>query len=111
MSDYKTYQLDGDRPIENAVMEVADTFEDDGTRPIAKSPDFLIRDTENIESESTSLSSLDNAKAIEKADQRPKKYSRVVDTFEDDGERPIMSNKYQIVGTLNIDGERPITSK
>ncbi|MEL6440382.1 MAG: hypothetical protein AAFQ80_14135 [Cyanobacteria bacterium J06621_8] len=92
-------------------MEVANTFEDDGTRPIAKSPDFLIRETESLELKSITSSRSDDSKAIVETKKRPKKYSRVVNTFEDDGERPIMSNKYQIVGTLNIDGKRPITAK
>ncbi len=30
-------------------------------------------------------------------------------TFAEDGERPIMANKYEVVDTLDLDGKRPIT--
>lgn len=115
MSNHKTFELDGTRPIESGEIEVVDTFEEDGTRPIAESPDFLVRENKNFNREKrpVSLGSLDANRVIKVDGKRPvdKSDVDVVDTFEDDGKRPIMSNKYQVVDTLNIDGERPIASK
>ncbi|MGF1540955.1 MAG: hypothetical protein ACFCU5_10975 [Pleurocapsa sp.] len=39
----RTYQEDGIRPIEHRHIEIADTFQDAGTRPIEESPDFLVK--------------------------------------------------------------------
>lgn len=39
----KTFAVDGTRPIESGDIEVVDTFEEDGIRPIAESPDYLVR--------------------------------------------------------------------
>ena len=85
------------------------------TRPIAESPDFLVRENKNSTTEKRPVSSgsLNADTVIEVDGKRPVDNSdvEVVDTFEADGERPIMSNKYEVVDTLNIDCERPITSE
>lgn len=110
-----TFEEDGIRPIESGDIEVADTFKEDGIRPIAKSPDYLVpnRTTENNDRDNPKS----ETPSTQKSD-RPAKTSsninsdlKVVDTFSEDGIRPIMANNYQIVDTLNVDGERPITSQ
>lgn len=101
----KTFEADGTRPIESGDIKVADTFEEDGTRPIAESPDFLVSERAKPGSEAdrhTQNNNLDNP-------QKTTDTLNIVDTFEADGERPIMANKYEVVDTINIDGERPIT--
>lgn len=110
----KSFELDGTRPIKNSEMEVADTFEEDGTRPIAESPDFLVNsERHETEDNSQDPDNLDANKAIKIDKKRSVNNSsvKVVDTFEEDGTRPVMANKYEVVDTLNIDGERPITSE
>ena len=100
--------------IEHVVFAPRYIFEEDGTRPVAKSPDFLVReDREPPQSDRpVGASNLDADRAIEIDGKRPVDNSdvEVAATFEEDGERPIMSNKYEVVDTLDIDGERPITS-
>ncbi len=137
----RTFKADGTRPIESGDIQVADSFEEDGIRPIAKSPDYLVgnRATENnnkdnCKSEKASVEGSDRQVKVSsninkespidsnnleednllKVDgERPVDNSevKVVDTFEEDGTRPIMANKYQVVDTLNVDAERPITSE
>lgn len=110
----KSFELDGTRPIKNSEMEVADTFEEDGIRPIAESPDFLVNsDRHKTEDNSSGSGNLDADKGIKTNEKRHINNNgvKVVDTFEEDGTRPIMANEYEVVDTLNIDGERPITSK
>lgn len=111
----KSFEADGTRPIENTDLEIADTFNEDGKRPIAESPDFLTQNQESAEN--SDRPSVDNAKpetdTLNVDGERPidNKDVKVVDTFQADGERPIMANKYEVVDTLDIDGERPITSE
>jgi hypothetical protein len=116
--DNKTFEEDGTRPIASGEIKIAETFEEDGIRPIAQSPDFLVRDNQTEETDCPPTSdSLDADRVIEVDEKRPididnsDSEAEVVDTFEADGTRPIMSNKYQVVDTLNIDGTRPITSE
>lgn len=101
----KTYELDGTRPIADGEMEVADTFEEDGTRPIAESPDFLLQNESQEEKNSTTASDRDLATADSK---RPIDDDRVVDTFEEDGTRPIVSGEMEVADTYEEDGTRPI---
>ena len=110
MNDKKTFEVDGTRPIESGDIEVADTFEEDGTRPIAESPDFLVRNDFNDRENRPKSSDSSDTNTEEKPSVDNNKVE-VVDTFEADGTRPIMSNKYEVVDTLDIDGERPITSE
>jgi hypothetical protein len=110
--DKKVYQEDGIRPIGEPHIEIADTFQEDGIRPIGESPDFLVSEShqsisddaahsqKNREPENTNIQN----------SQIDISHPEVVDTFEADGERPIMADKYKVVDTLNIDGQRPITS-
>lgn len=121
----KSFEADGTRPIENTDLEIADTFNEDGKRPIAESPDFLTQNqdmaSENSSSEepaeNSALSSVDSVESetdtLNVDGERPIDNSdvKVVDSFEADGERPIMANKYEVVDTIDIDGERPITSE
>lgn len=111
--DHQTFEEDGTRPIASGEIEIAETFEEDGIRPIAQSPDFLLTNSQNEEALSPPNGSLDADKVIEVDGKRPVDNSevKVVDTFEADGTRPIMANKYQVVDTLDIDGNRPITSE
>ena len=106
-----TFEEDGTRPIKSGDIEVADTFKEDGTRPIAESPDFL----KNNQNESTESSQASSSSGKEVAKTEGKNSGsggrEVVDTFEADGTRPIMSNKYDVVDTLDVDGERPITDE
>ena len=107
-----TFKEDGTRPIKSGEIEVADTFEEDGTRPIAESPDFL----KNNQNEPAKSSQASSSSGKEVAKTKGKNLigngsREVVDTFEADGTRPIMSNKYDVVDTLDVDGERPITDE
>lgn len=38
----ETFEDAGTRPIESEHLEIAETFNDAGTRPIAQSPDYLV---------------------------------------------------------------------
>ena len=110
----KTFEVDGTRPIDSGDLEVADTYEEDGIRPIAESPAYLVRDNQTKPDQSSTSKSSSDQDEETKEDQKSTVGSggrEVVDTFEADGTRPIMSNKYEIVDTLDIDGERPITSE
>ncbi|WP_019509607.1 hypothetical protein [Pleurocapsa sp. PCC 7319] len=112
--DNKTFELDGTRPIESGEINVVDTFQEDGVRPIAESPDFLVnKNPSTVDDRPTSSDSLDAEQVVEIDGKRPvdKSEVKVVDTFEDDGERPIMSNKYEVVDTFQAGGERPISSE
>lgn len=106
--DHQTFEEDGTRPIASGEIEIAETFEEDGVRPIAQSPDFLLTNSQNKEAHPADADGV-----IEVDGKRPVNNSevKVVDTFEADGTRPIMANKYQVVDTLDIDGNRPITSE
>ena len=108
-----TYEEDGTRPIKSAEIEVADTYEEDGTRPIAESPDFLLRNNQNESTESSKASSSKDKEVAKTEGKNSVGIGRreVVDTFEADGTRPIMSNKYDVVDTLDVDGKRPITDE
>ncbi len=37
------------RPVAESHLEIAETFQDAGTRPIEESPDFLVSDSEDID--------------------------------------------------------------
>lgn len=127
------YELESGELLEQVYLkEVVDTFKEDGIRPIAKSPDFLLgnrnqeksnlepekqepKDTENSKlavQNSTSESDLANQKTLKIDGERPVDNSsvKVVDTFEADGDRPIVAHPTEIVDTINVDGERPIDS-
>ena len=111
-----TYEEDGTRPIEDSEVEIADTFEEDGTRPIGESPDFLLtgdRDnTENKEAKQENQNSKENKQEDnKKSSSKISNSKKVVDTYEEDGTRPIMSNQYEVVDTIDVDGHRPITDK
>ncbi|MEL6495591.1 MAG: hypothetical protein AAFQ41_10790 [Cyanobacteria bacterium J06623_7] len=109
----KAFAADGIRPIKTATIEVADTYKEDGTRPIAQSPDFLLRNRQS-ESESSAENNSSRDRSITKSEgQNPVGSGgrEVVATFEADGTRPIMSNKYDVVDTLGVDGSRPITDE
>ena len=108
-----TFAEDGIRPIKSSQIEVADTFEEDGTRPIGESPDFLLRNEpdKSAKSAQTSSSSSNEVAKTEVENSVGSGGREVVDTFEADGTRPIMSNKYDVVDTLNVDGKRPITDE
>lgn len=43
----KQEQTERSRPVEESSLEIADTFQDAGTRPIEESPDFLTSEEEN----------------------------------------------------------------
>lgn len=43
------YTADNGRPVEASHLEIADTFQDAGTRPIEESPDVLVSNSQNIE--------------------------------------------------------------
>ena len=110
----KVIEVDGQRPVDSSDIEVVDTFEEDGTRPIARGRDFLVADSKGKQGDRPIGADRSNAdKVIEVDGQRPVDNSEteVVDTFEADGTRPVMTNKYNVVDTLDVDGERPITSK
>ena len=110
--EQKTFKEDGIRPIESGDIEVADTFEEDGTRPVAKSPDFLLTEEKNKEDSDRPTASENSATSETEQEQSTDTLDpRVVDTFEEDGTRPIMANKYEVVDTINVDGDRPITSE
>lgn len=112
--DNKTFKLDGTRSMESGEINVVDTFQEDGVRPIAESPDFLVNKHPNTVNDRPPTSdSLDAEQVIEIDGERPvdKSNTRVVNTFEADGERPIISNKYEVVDTFEAGGERPIISE
>ncbi|MEO1692018.1 MAG: hypothetical protein AAFR63_10900 [Cyanobacteria bacterium J06631_6] len=109
----KTFEVDGTRPIKSSDMTVADTYQEDGIRPIGESPDFLVKNAQDGTSSSSVSANESNGNETEKLDHKSAANSKgvkVVDTFEADGTRPIMANKYEVVDTIDLDGERPITS-
>ena len=97
-------------PIVSGEMDVADTFKEDGTRPIAESPDFLLQNNDK-DASSTSGSQDNSAIATDSQSGSDVTDDRVVDTFESDGTRPVMANEYEVVDTLGVDGNRPITNE
>ena len=86
------------RPVEVSHLEIATTFEDSGTRPIEKSPEFLITNSKTIDQHSLieirHISS--SEKQITSTDSKIiNQYSlieshlEIAATFEDSGTRPI----------------------
>lgn len=121
MSEQQTgqsFELDGTRPIARGSIEIANTFEIDGIRPIGESPAYLVAKPQDSPQVTDSVTDLAQANVAHQNTltlvnhKRPVDRSEitVVNSFEEDGIRPIMANQHQVVGTLNLDGVRPITS-
>lgn len=102
-----TFEADGTRPITEGNLEVADTYQEDGKRPIGKGADYLVASAKQNQQDSKPKV---NRQAADRANVGSGS-REVVDTFEADGTRPVMSNKYDVVDTLEIDGDRPITAE
>lgn len=111
----KTFEADGTRPIVSGEIDVADTYVEDGTRPIGESPDFLLQNqsSEKSNEENKGTANADRDSDLSANSEHPvtADSDRVVDTFEADGTRPIMANEYEVVDTLGVDGDRPITNE
>ena len=103
--DKKTFEVDGKRPIKSSEIEIAHTYEEDGTRPIGKGADFLVESANN--SRANSRTNLVNDSAAAKSHSDSIK-STSTKTFEVDGIRPIKSSKIEIAHTYQEDGIRPI---